>query len=213
MKTLLLMRHAKSSWKDQEMADHERPLNKRGQGDAPKMGALLKEKELIPQRILCSTALRARSTAEAINEATGCKDQVDYLDSFYLAEPAAYLDGLRVLPEDVERVLVIGHNPGLETLLHLISGRIESLATSSVAYLALPIKTWQELDTNTQGELVQLWNIQELEPKEEKKEEKMGKGKKEKKEKKNKKEKKEKKEKEDKKDKKEKKDKSKGKKK
>ena len=66
MKTLLLMRHAKSSWKQVGLADHEWPLNMRAKGDAPRMGNLLWERDLVPELILCSTALRARRTAEIV---------------------------------------------------------------------------------------------------------------------------------------------------
>jgi phosphohistidine phosphatase len=161
MKTLLLMRHAKSSWKDEQMADHDRPLNKRGLREAPIMGEMLRDKELVPQQILSSSALRAVSTAEVVSKETGYKGTIDALDSLYLAEPQAYIDALTALPDTLERVLVIGHNPGLETLLQLLSGHAEPMSTASVAYLSLPIKTWKELEGKSEGELVQLWRIEE----------------------------------------------------
>jgi phosphohistidine phosphatase SixA len=72
---------------------------------------LILEKELIPQTILSSSALRARLTVDAISESMGFNGEVEYLDAFYMAEPGAYLEKLRMLPEDVERVMIIGHNP------------------------------------------------------------------------------------------------------
>ena len=162
MKTILLMRHAKSSWKDAELTDHERPLNKRGQIDAPRMGTIMCEHELIPQRILSSTALRARQTAQAICEVCGFQDEVTYLDQFYMAEVEEYISVLRELPDSIERVMVIGHNPGLETLLQLLSSQIESLPTAVIAHLVLPIHNWTELTSETEGDLVQIWRPKEI---------------------------------------------------
>lgn len=162
MKTLLLMRHAKSSWKDSELADHERPLNKRGRADAPRMGQVLCDRELIPQRILCSSALRARQTAEEVVKTTGFQGEIAYLDRLYMAEADEYLAALRELPDTIERVMVIGHNPGLETVLQILSGRIESLPTAVIAHLVLPIRQWAEISTETGGELVEIWRPKEL---------------------------------------------------
>lgn len=163
MKTLLLMRHAKSSWKDTELSDIDRPLNKRGKKDAPFMGAVLKEKELVPQLILSSTAVRARQTAELVTSACNFTGEIRYLDSFYLAEPAAYLRGLADVPDELERVMVIGHNPGLEGLLQILSGRIEALPTSTIAFLSLPVNSWHDLHEETEGELLELLIAHELE--------------------------------------------------
>ena len=132
MKTLLIMRHAKSSWKDAELPDQERPLNKRGKHDAPMMGELIKDKELRPQVIYASTAKRARMTAEEVSSACKFKGDVTYLDNLYLAEAEAILDVLHTTPDEIERVLIIGHNPGLEGLLQMLSHRVESLPTAAI---------------------------------------------------------------------------------
>lgn len=157
MKTLLLMRHAKSSWKHEELSDHERPLNKRGKKDAPLMGKLILEKELNPQLILSSSAVRARATVEAIVESVNYRGDVEYLDEFYMAEPAVYLEKLKSLPGDLERVMIIGHNPGLEGLLQIMSQRVESLPTSAIAYLVFPIQEWKELKEDSLGDLIEIW--------------------------------------------------------
>lgn len=162
MKTILLMRHGKSSWKDSDLSDHDRPLNKRGQNDAPRMGMILCDRELVPQRILSSTALRARQTAEAVVKASGYQEEVTYLDRLYMAEADEYIDVLRELPDTIERVMVIGHNPGLETLLQLLSGRIESLPTAVIAHLVLPIRQWVELNSDSNGDLVEIWRPKEI---------------------------------------------------
>ena len=98
MKTLLLMRHAKSSWKDSEKADIDRPLSKRGKKDAPFMGKLLEEKDLVPELILSSVAKRARLTTEAVTKESNYQKKTVYLDSFYLAEPQEYMKELNSLP-------------------------------------------------------------------------------------------------------------------
>jgi phosphohistidine phosphatase len=153
MKTLLLMRHAKSSWKFPDLPDRERPLNKRGEKDAPRMGKLLKEKELIPQRIYSSTAVRACKTAEAVAEKVNYKDEIIYLDVLYMAEPSAIIEVLKTVPDEIKCVLVVGHNPGMEGLVQILSHEVASLPTATVAYLKLPIKSWSELSLSVEGEL------------------------------------------------------------
>ena len=157
MKTLLLMRHAKSSWKESELKDFDRPLNKRGKKSAPLMGHMIADQELVPDRIICSPAVRARQTAEAFVKTAGYKGDIEFNEGYYMGEPSSYLEPLAKLPDEVERVLIVGHNPGLEALLQLLTSRIESLSTGAIAYLVLPIKHWQELNKDTQGELIQLW--------------------------------------------------------
>jgi phosphohistidine phosphatase len=171
MKTLLLMRHAKSSWKYSNLADHDRPLTKRGHRDAPLMGQLLLDRELVPQRILCSSAIRARQTAEAIAAQVGFTGEIDFLDRLYMAEVEGYFNVLKELPDDLERVMVIGHNPGLETLLQMLAGRIESLPTAVVAHISLPIEKWTQLNGDLAGEMVEIWRPKDLREGEDKEEE------------------------------------------
>jgi phosphohistidine phosphatase SixA len=91
VKSLLILRHAKSSWKHPELNDHDRPLNKRGKNDAPRMGKLLQKEKLIPDVILSSTAIRASATAESVVKACGYKGEVTLNRSLYAAGPEAYL--------------------------------------------------------------------------------------------------------------------------
>jgi phosphohistidine phosphatase len=140
-------------------------LNKRGKKDAPHMGSLLKDKELVPQKILSSPAVRAKMTAESVVEKSGFKGKINYLDGFYLAEPSVYADALKSLPDDVERVMLIGHNPGMEGLVQILSGQVESLPTGAIAYLVIPVKHWSEIDGSTRGEIIQLWRPRELKEK------------------------------------------------
>ena len=162
MKTLLLMRHAKSSWKFPDLPDHERPLNKRGRRDAPLMGKFLQDRDLVPQRIISSTAARARQTAEALAESANYRGDIVYLEKLYMAEVEEYINTLHDLPDDLDRVLVIGHNPGMETLLQVISHRIESLPTAVVAHIDVPIDQWNQFNGQTTGEIVEIWRPKDV---------------------------------------------------
>jgi len=157
MKTVILMRHAKSSWKFPELADRDRPLTKRGEHDAPRMGKILKKEEIIPDRILSSTAVRAAATAEAVALKLGYKEEITYLDSLYMAEPVTIIEALQTLPPEVKRVLVIGHNPGMEGLAQILGGKVVSLPTAAIAEIKIPIKEWTELNYGVEGELVGLF--------------------------------------------------------
>ena len=173
MKTLLLMRHGKSSWKQPDLADHERPLAKRGLRDSHRMGEMIFERELVPQTILSSSAVRALETARVFSEACGATVPVLSLDSLYLSEADVYFNELRALPDTLERIMVIGHNPGFESLLQILADRAESLPTAVVAYLVLPLESWADLNAKTKGNLVEIWRPKEIrwvdEDKEEKK--------------------------------------------
>lgn len=162
MKTLLLMRHGKSSWKHPDLPDHERPLAKNGLRDAHRMGELIERRELIPQRILSSSAVRAAETARIFCEMCGCGENVVIDDAFYLAEAETYIAQLKALPDTIERVMLVGHNPGLEALLQILCARVESLPTAVIAYINLPIKQWSELSNATEGELIEIWRPKEL---------------------------------------------------
>ena len=163
MKTLVLMRHAKSSWKEAGVPDHDRPLNKRGRRAAPRMGELLAEQGPQPDVLLSSTALRARSTAEQVAETCGSRPEVKLLEKLYLAAPADYLEAIRQQPASQACVMVVGHNPGLENLLEQLSGVRASLPTAAVAAIELDLAAWSNLDTDTRGRLVSLWRPRELE--------------------------------------------------
>ncbi len=156
MKTILLMRHAKSSWKHPEMKDFDRPLNKRGEKDAPHMGKLLKEENLLPDLILSSPAARAKATTEALVENSGYAGDVRYLLSLYMAEPSVMIDLLKVISDDFNRVMMVGHNPGLEAMLQLLTDKVEALSTAMVAEIEMPIDHWGDLNRHLTGKLVQI---------------------------------------------------------
>jgi phosphohistidine phosphatase len=162
MKTLLILRHAKSSWSEEDLSDHERPLNKRGRRDAPRMGKLIGEKGLQPQLIICSGAKRTRETVELVTAACGYKGELRFSEALYAAAAEAYINVLRELEEWYERVMVVGHNPGLEELLEGLTKEEQTLPTAALALVALPIQTWQELKGSTEGRLTDLWVPRQL---------------------------------------------------
>ncbi len=162
MKTLLVLRHAKSSWKDPDLGDHDRPLNKRGKRDAPRMGELLRSLDLLPDLIICSSAKRARQTAEAVADYSGYGHEIIYTRDIYAADPEAYVEVLQEVAEDYACVMVIGHNPGLEDLLEMLTGEWERMPTATLAQIELPIESWQELAEEPCGQLVNLWQPKTL---------------------------------------------------
>jgi phosphohistidine phosphatase len=157
MKTLFLLRHAKSSWKQPEMNDHDRPLNKRGKKEGPKVGKYMKANDLVPDLILSSTARRAHDTAQAVAEENGFEGQIDLYQDLYLSDTACYLDILQSLPDTANRVLVVGHNPEMDELLTLLTDVTQHMTTAALAQIDLPITSWQELNEATDGRLQNLW--------------------------------------------------------
>lgn len=160
MKTLLLMRHAKSSWKEAAIPDHERPLNGRGRQAAPKMGRLIQSRQLVPDVILCSTAVRARQTCELLFQELPVEPQ--FLPDLYHCPANGLLDLLRALPDSADRVLLIGHNPGLADFLAAFAGFDEKFSTAALAELALDRPTWCEFTPQTSLKLINLWRPREL---------------------------------------------------
>ena len=157
MKTLLILRHAKSSWKHVDVPDHDRPLKKRGKRDAPRMGRLLLELDLVPQLIISSTAKRARKTAKLLAEGCSYQGEIRLEHDLYHAGPMGYIQMLKALDDGYHRVLIIGHNPGLEVLLEVLTGVSEWLPTAALAQVQLPIITWSEVREYIDGDLVALW--------------------------------------------------------
>ncbi|MFP8965788.1 SixA phosphatase family protein [Pokkaliibacter sp. CJK22405] len=148
MKWLTLMRHAKSSWDDPTLSDHERPLNERGRHAAELMQQRLLHYGLQPQGITLSDARRCRQTLALMPEILS--------SGFVLENPALYessayrlLESLRGSDNSVNHLLMIGHNPGIQELIQLLCGHsLERFPTAAIATLQLQINDWQELDDN-----------------------------------------------------------------
>ncbi len=161
-KTLLIMRHAKSDWDNSKLSDHERPLNKRGKQDAPHMGKLLKKEELTPDLIITSTAERALATAELVALACDYDGELVTTNSFYHADPATYLEVLQGVDDQYKRVMIVGHNPGMEELLADLTGQAEHFTTANIAHVELPINSWSQLNEDTTGKPLNLWRPKEV---------------------------------------------------
>jgi phosphohistidine phosphatase len=163
VKTLLILRHAKSSWDDPTLDDHERPLNARGERDAPRMGRLVRKQRLAVELIISSDALRAQMTAQAMAGAAGYRGQILMDSHLYHASPAEILAVVRsAVEQNVAAVMIVGHNPGLEDLVAQLTGRPEGLPTAALAQISLPIDRWSDLTLATRGTLVGLWRPKEL---------------------------------------------------
>jgi phosphohistidine phosphatase len=163
MKTLLVLRHAKSSWDHPGLSDHDRPLNGRGEKDAPRMGKLLKKRNLVPDLIISSTALRAKQTAEAVAEKCGYVREIEFTEQFFHAPPHIYLQKLATVDEQHHLVMVVGHNPGLEDLVNQVTQVQEIFTTANLAWIELPVARWADVTLATTGILRQLWRPKELE--------------------------------------------------
>jgi len=143
MKTLFLIRHAKSSRDDMALADKDRPLDDRGKRDAPKMGERLAKRRVKPDLILSSPATRALATAEIIARKLDYRRSNIVVDErLYAVGADAVLDVIRRLDDKAERVMVIGHNPELTELANRLSGKITHLPTCAVAEFTFDTKSW-----------------------------------------------------------------------
>ena len=149
MKTLLLVRHAKSSWDDPEMKDFDRPLNDRGKKDAPEMAERLKDKGLKIDQFVSSPAKRARKTAKIFAEAYNVKkDDVKLVDELYHASPSAFAKTIAELKDKHDVVAIFSHNPGItEYASSLTNVRIDNIPTCGMFAVQADIKNWSEFDT------------------------------------------------------------------
>ena len=155
------MRHAKSSWKDSNIADHERPLKKRGLKDAAEIGKILKHKGLVPDKILSSDAVRAADTATVVADKSGYKQEIEFISRLYMAEGSAIMDLIQSQPDSIKTLMVVGHNPGMEALVQLLSRKIESLATANMAYFQADVKKWKNLSLESKIKLKNFWKPSE----------------------------------------------------
>lgn len=162
MKILLILRHAKSSWDDPSMRDHERPLNDRGLITAPLMGQLLKREGLIPDAIFSSTALRAMHTAQLVAQESGFKNDVFPVSRFYPGSPVDYIETLAASGATAQSIMVVGHNSGLEELLYTFTKEHEILPTAALAHLELPLEQWGDLSLKTKAVLVKVYRPKEI---------------------------------------------------
>lgn len=161
MKTLFLLRHAKSSWKDVSLPDIERPLNERGRRAAPLMGKFMRKQKLQPDLILCSTAKRARQTIALVVKAAAFKAELRYDERIYEASLARLLEIVSQLDDAAQTALLVGHNPGFEELLESLTGEVRRMPTAALAHITLNIERWTDAREQS-GELVRLVRPKDL---------------------------------------------------
>lgn len=148
MKSLLLIRHAKSSWENFSVADFDRPLNDRGKRDAPKMAARLMEKGIVPDRVLVSPAKRTRKTAAYFMEAWKLpEEKMQMPEELYLASPAIFRKLIQALPDEVGTLAVISHNNGLTDFANeLTNVRVDNIPTCGIFAVKIAIESWRAFD-------------------------------------------------------------------
>jgi len=151
MLTLSLLRHAKSSRSYDRLKDIDRPLNGRGERDAPRMGAFLARQRLVPDLILCSPAVRTRQTLDLVLPRLKASPEIVYVDVLYPGSPPAMLKRLRQVAGKVPHVMIIGHNPGLQALALSLAAKgdatalealAEKLPTAGLAVIELDAPSW-----------------------------------------------------------------------
>lgn len=162
MKTLLLLRHAKSSWDDPSLEDFDRPLAPRGRRDAPRMGKALRERGPAPDSILSSSAARTRETIEAVGKAAGLRVAPEFRDSIYAASSGELMKVIRSLPETSARAMLVGHNPGMEDLVGRLTGAGgERMPTCALACIELQSDSWADVEDDS-GRLLWLLKPKDL---------------------------------------------------
>jgi phosphohistidine phosphatase len=168
MKRLYLLRHAKSSWKDVSLADHDRPLAPRGRRASKGMARHLRDRGIEPDLIVCSSARRARETLDRIAPALGTT-AIEIEPGLYGASARGLLGRLHDVPDEIESVMLIGHNPAMEELAidlarpsPAASELTAKFPTGALAVLTFAASTWQKLGHGT-AELVELVKPRDLE--------------------------------------------------
>lgn len=143
-KTLYLVRHAKSSWVNPSYTDFDRPLNERGQRDAPEMGRRLKAKGILPDVVLCSPARRAVETLALLNAELGVPEHSIYMQKrIYEASTETLLELIQSLEDSYDSAMVVGHNPAMTWLAEgLTEANLPNLPTCSVVTLSLDSNQW-----------------------------------------------------------------------
>jgi phosphohistidine phosphatase len=126
------------------------------------MGRLLSEEGLLPDLILCSTAQRARSTAELVAEESDYQGEIIYNQEVYSFDAEPYRQALAALADDYETVMLVGHNPAIEEFLLSLTGKPEAMPTAALAQVELPIQSWAEMKRPVRGKLVEVWRPKEI---------------------------------------------------
>lgn len=144
MKNLLLLRHAKSSWKDQNLADFERPLNDRGRKAAALIGQYIAQENVSMDLVISSPAVRARQTIELVLRSAKRSVELRFDQLIYEASHTRLLEIISQIEDERKSVLLVGHNPGMEELLALMVGGEQHMPTASLARVLVHSKRWDK---------------------------------------------------------------------
>ena len=156
------MRHAKSSWDFPELNDHQRPLNDRGRRDAPRMGRLLKNEKLIPDLIICSDAVRAKTTARIVAEELKFKEKVVETHDLYGSGEEGYRNVICQVPNLIGTLLIVGHNTTLEDLIYALKGEDVRFPTAALAHFECAIEDWKDFTLEIKSKCVRIYKPKEL---------------------------------------------------
>lgn len=157
MRRLIVMRHAKSSWSTPGQSDHDRPLNKRGRKDAARIATRLTELDWLPEIVVSSSSARTRETFALMEPLLNGTVSVDFMDSLYHAGISELREALRNMPDDMQTILALGHNPGWEGAVAWLSGEGLQMTTANAALLTSTGATWAEALAESES-----WNLSEI---------------------------------------------------
>jgi len=161
MRTLYLLRHAKSSWNDGSLRDFDRPLNDRGREAAARVGKRLASEKLSTPLLVCSPALRTRETAEIVLNSSKLRVEERFDERIYEASLRDLTVAVSEIPDEKEIAILIGHNPGLEELLVFLTGETRRMPTCALAKITLDVASWRDVRTG-EGKLEWLITPKEL---------------------------------------------------
>ena len=152
MRALYLLRHAKSSWKDVDLADFDRPLSSRGRRASESIGQFLKSKEIAFDLVVSSPAVRARQTIELVLRTAKMRPELRFDERIYEATSARLLEVISQIENEYKSVLMVGHNPGMQEILLLLTGQNEEYPTAALTKIAFKNLKWTEVG-NKKGSL------------------------------------------------------------
>ena len=148
-RTLYLLRHAKSSWKDVSLSDFERPLKRRGRNGAKLIGERLRSEKLAGALVLCSPAVRTRETLEIVKTHSGLRADERFEQRIYEASLRDLVQVVSEIPDDKPLAMMIGHNPGFEEMLAFLTGQPRRMPTGALAKIELGIESWKDMRPGT----------------------------------------------------------------
>lgn len=161
-KQLLILRHAKSDHGNRSLSDHDRPLNDRGRESAAKMGAFMRKRDLLPELVLSSSAVRTTETLSLLAQAAELHAKTEFQDLLYLASAPTMLESAATRAQEERCVMLVGHNPGSEDVLHVLGLGIHEMPTCSLAHIELDIDDWVLATGSIKARLIDLWLVKSL---------------------------------------------------